>query len=105
MAKDLLRSTTKAKQRAKQAKKPVKAKTPTAKKPKPLFPGKPLVDWKKANLIALVNGAPSPTAIAASNVRIYPNSIVSYDLPVRDGDGFTTLFTDTRGWLIQPVEA
>lgn len=61
-------------------------------------------EWEKANLIGLVNGSPSPTAIGARNVKLYKGGIVEYQLPVRDGDAFTTLYTDLRCWLIQPVE-
>jgi hypothetical protein len=60
--------------------------------------------WEKANLIGLVNGSPSPTAIGAHNVKLYKGGVIEYQLPVRDGDAFTTLYTDLRCWLLQPVE-
>lgn len=72
------------------------------KKPE-LFGVKLIGEWEKANLIGLVNGSPSPTAIGAHHVKLYKGGIVEYQLPVRDGTGFTTLFTDLRCWLVQPV--
>lgn len=60
--------------------------------------------WKKANLIALVNGAPAMTALSVTDLVLYENSILEYKLPVRDCSDFTILYTDLRCWLVQPDE-
>lgn len=58
--------------------------------------------WPKANLIALVNGSPSMTAVSVHNLILYKSGILEYQLPVRNSADMTVLFTDLRCWLVQP---